>query len=915
MKKPWVRRDEDGIAVTWLMVILPLILGFAGLAIDVAYYTQRGMQAQRAADAAALGGVVFLPNDITGGLGEADRLLQKNGFAGGSVIKEGGRANQLEVTVIEEVPAFFARIIGRESFRLERRALAEYMQPLGMGSPTATMGNDPESAEVQPNFWLSQFGPAARKHDGDRYGSDNCVDDTSDTNSSVYRCNTTANVRGANTEYENLGYKFGVNVNQVVPGKSLEIAVFDPILANVGSRCVNPVFPDGGQLAALNSWIGDASQRYVNGDDPNGLKWCTGDHSGGYWPDGYTGATPTAMKFDVYAPSGAVLTGVAPVNPVPEPEPDEVIPPMTGAVPAPCGAVSPPLHELKITNNRITPIRPIQVTGSCFQVAEPDIAPGATVTIAAGDLTRWRIFDLDDDSLIEDFVIQKVEPLPPAEPPLVPGPLVPGPLVPGPSSPGPLVPGPPVPGPPVPGPDVPGPDVPGPLVPGPLVPGPLPADPPVPGPLVPGPPVPGPPVPGPDVPGPLVPGPDVPGPDVPGPLVPGPLVPGPLVPGPALPPPTPTTPLTEKVYDPPVKTNPTVPPPCSGEPLVERELKIDNQRSDDIILQFIDDKCELTTIKTIKDGKAFKLDAYDGQRFQVRTTSSKLLDDFVLSSAESLRQYSDPTGGGVATSSPVCSRQFRSFDFSGYDASKPTSGTMFQLLNPYDGVRDNGAGLRDEVADQFTYSFRRWVVVCSIPAASVSLGTYTIRVRTDGEEPIGGTGKNGYSIRASWLDPSGAKSTTGLTVAALERLPVYVNLGGASSSELYMTRVTPEYRGKWLRIELFDIGDTATGTVNLKFLSPAGSTGSSWDCAISKVSADGVSAAGSGCSIDGLTRTEFNGSAVRIRVDIPDDYDCDRTVATACWVKMEMTFNGGASPTDQTTWSAAIEGDPIRLVK
>jgi hypothetical protein len=869
-----MRRTEEGIAVTWLLVILPVILGFAGLAIDVAYYTQRGMQAQRAADAAALGGVVFLPNDVTGGLGEADRLLQKNGFAGGSVIKEGGKANQLEVTVTDEVPAFFARVFGRKSFQLKRRALAEYMQPLGMGSPTSTMGNDPESPDVQPNFWLSQFGPAARKHDGDRYGADNCVDDATDTNSSVYRCTTTSNVRGFNSEYENLGYKFAVNVGATPPGKSLEIAIFDPILANVGSRCDNPVFPDVGQLSALNSWIGDASLRYVNGDAPDGLKWCTGDHSGGYWPTGYTGATPTSMKFDVYAPSGAVLTGVAPVNPIPEPTPEEVIPPMTGAVPAPCGGVSTPAHDLTITNNRTTPIRPVQVTGACFQVAEPDIAPGATVTITAGDLTRWRIFDLDDDSLIEDFVLPTVIPPPPLTPPLVPGPLVPGPPVPGPP-----LPGPPVPGPPVPGPTVVDPDT-------------------------------GLPTPGPPIPGPLV-----PGPDIPGPLVPGPLVPGPLVPGPALPPDPPTTPVTLKVYEPPVKTNPKVPPPCSGEPLVDRELEIDNQRTDDIILQFIDEKCELTTVKTIKAGHAYKKDFFDGQRFQVRTVSSQLLDDFVLSTSEALRQYSDPTGGGVATASPVCSRQFRSFDFSNYNGSNPTSGTMFQLLNPYDGARDNGAGLRDEVADQFAYSFRRWVVICSIPAANVSPGTYTIRVRTDGEEPTGGTGKNGYSIRASWVDTSGAKSTTGLTVAALERLPVYVNLGGASSSELYMTRVTPEYRGKWLRIELFDIGDTATGTVNLKFLSPAGATGGTWDCSISKVSADGVSAAGSGCSIDGLTRSDFNGSAVRIRVDIPDDYDCDRTVATSCWVKMEMTFNGGASPTDQTTWSAAIEGDPIRLVK
>jgi hypothetical protein len=801
------QRSESGIAVTWLVIMLPVICGFAAMAIDVAYYAQRGMQAQRAADAAALGGVVFLPNDVTGGLGEADRLLEKNGFNGTSTIEEGAKANQLQVTVKEEVPSFFARVLGKESFHLERRALAEYMQPLGMGSPSATLGNDPTSAAPQPNFWLSQFGPAARKHDGDRYGADNCVDDPSDTNSSVYRCAVVSATRGSNTEYANAGYKFGVNVQSVVPGKDLYVEVFDPVLANVGSRCTNPVFPDAGQISALDSMIGDASTRYLDGNNPAGLAWCTGDHSGGYWPDGYTGVTPTTMQFDVYAPTGAVLIGVAPVNPIPTPPPAEVIPGPTGGVAAPCGAVASAGHDLKITNNRITALRPVQVTGACFQVAEPDIAPGATVTIAAGDLTRWRIFDIGDplvagdDELVEDFVL------------------------------------------------------------------------PVPTPVV----------------------------------VPGP---GPL-PGPAVP----VVGLTERTYEQPVATGPIVPPPCSGEPLVARELKIDNQRTDDLILQFIDETCELTTVHTIPAGTAYIHNGFDGQRYQIRTTSSNLLDDFVLSDAQALRQHSDPTGGGTATSSPVCSRRFQSFTLSAYNPAKPNSGTIFQLVNHYDGVHDDGAGTRDVMADQFASSFRRWVTVCRIPAVQVSRGTYTVRVRTDVEEPVGGTGKNGYSIRAAWVDGAGVRADTGLSVSALERLPVYINLGGVTSSELYMTRVTPEYSGKWLRVELFDIGDTAAGTVNLTLKSPADATGSPWICTISKVSSDAVTAAGNGCSIDGLTRTEFNGSVVRIRVDIPPDYSCDRTVPANCWVKMEMSFNGGAAPTDQTTWSAAIEGDPIRLVK
>ncbi len=778
------RVSEHGIAIIWMTIVGPILLALVGMAVDAAYYTYRGMQAQRSADAAALGGVVFLPDDVTGGFGEADRLLDQNGFGGTKLIEQGVKPNQLTVTVTEAVPSFFARILGQESFVLQKRSVAEYVQPLGLGSPQATLGNDPESGGVQPNFWLSQFGPAARKHDGDRFGADNCVDDATDANTPVYRCNATSNTRGANSEFKSDGYKYGISTRGAPPGQDLEISIFDPVTASTGSRCDLPVFPAGGQMAAISSWIADATTRYLDGSTAGGLAWCTGDHEGYYWPNSYSGPAPTTTRFDVFAPSGTVLTGVAPVNPIPAPPPPPVIAGPTGVVPAPCSAVSGPAHTLTITNNRTTSIRVNAVSGACMQSVSVDIATGANSVITTFDDTRWRVFDLGDNSLVDDFVL--------------------------------------------------------------------------------------------------------------------------AVGGVA----------TTNVYDPPVLAGPVVPGPCSAPPTTNRVLTIDNQRTDDIVLQFIDELCVLTTVATIPAGSAFNDNRFDGQRFQVRTTSSQLIDDFALDDAGKLRRYNEPTGGSGLAESPVCRRDFHTFGLGPFNSSVPYSGTMFELLYPADGVRDNGGGVRDAAAEEFARGFRRWVTICRIPAASVARGLYTVRVRTDVEEPTGGTAKNGYSIRAAWVDPgTGARSETGLSTTALERLPVYVNLGGSTSSSLHMTRVTPEYAGKYLRVELFDIGDTAAGTVNLTFVAPADGTGAPWTCGISKVTSAAVTPTGSGCTISGLTRSDFNGSVVRIRVAVPDDYSCDQSVKTNCWSQISMSFNGGASPTDQTTWTAVIEGDPLRLVR
>ena len=39
----------------------------------------------------------------------------------------------------------------------------------------------------------------------------------------------------------------------------------------------------------------------------------------------------------------------------------------------------------------------------------------------------------------------------------------------------------------------------------------------------------------------------------------------------------------------------------------------------------------------------------------------------------------------------------------------------------------------------------------------------------------------------------------------------------------------------------------------------------------------------------------------------------DRVTRTACWFKINITYNG--TPQDTTTWSANVIGDPVHLIK
>jgi Flp pilus assembly protein TadG len=300
---------------------------------------------------------------------------------------------------------------------------------------------------------------------------------------------------------------------------------------------------------------------------------------------------------------------------------------------------------------------------------------------------------------------------------------------------------------------------------------------------------------------------------------------------------------------------------------------------------------------------------------QVARTTTYLTTSFTTYNP--MTQANVPMSGGVA-----CAQR----DFHGYNIS--ASGTIQTLLS---GTSAS--------ATEFKQSFHRWKTICTISAKVA--GTYILQLNTSG-----GSGNNVFSLRASTgVTDSGSRNESGVSIAAMDRFVIYANKPASGTSAVtasfYLARVPPGAAGSNLLLSFYDIGDSS-GTITIQPLAPAEATGTGIStsgglkqfgggagapCSFALYSATGnnldstrtrtVSLTNSSatCTFSGLTSTAgYQGGLVEITVPIPSDYTCDLTSPTGCWVKLQMTFPAGTSPTDVTSWEAVLQRKLVRLL-
>lgn len=273
-------RPRGQIVVIFAGAMLLFVL-LAATVIDLSWYWTNNLRMQRAADAAALAGVVFLPGDTGNAYAAAWAESAKNGFTNGidgivvTPVQDASNDRRLKVSISGPIGTFFARVIGIESFPARREAKADFVLPVPMGSPenyygvgyliepvtttTTTAGNPTASAWRTPGAAVSGgqwSGPGNLRSNNNQYAS--------------------ATTNGQAKQWNDFGLTTGggsipnPGAGQVIDILGLEVRLTD---AFVSASCSNS------RVEVSVSWDGGASWSSTIGTPNLGTNSSSGDYT------------------------------------------------------------------------------------------------------------------------------------------------------------------------------------------------------------------------------------------------------------------------------------------------------------------------------------------------------------------------------------------------------------------------------------------------------------------------------------------------------------------------------------------------------------------------------------------------------------------------------------------------------------
>ena len=136
-------------------------------------------------------------------------------------------------------------------------------------------------------------------------------------------------------------------------------------------------------------------------------------------------------------------------------------------------------------------------------------------------------------------------------------------------------------------------------------------------------------------------------------------------------------------------------------------------------------------------------------------------------------------------------------------------------------------------------------------------------------------------------------------------MSIYANVHGGGS-DFFLAEVDEVHKGKQLIIELFDPGE-ANGNNFIHIRDPFGNSPD-----VPRLGAERRIDEDAGHCIIDATRParNYNGDWIYVSIDLPGGYSCN---GSNCWWKIFYDYANEA--TDTTTWTARIEGNPVRLVE
>lgn len=259
----WSDRQPDRAAGQVLVIFagaIVALMGLSALVVDVSWYWASTLRVQRAADAAAMAGAVWLPGNTSQAYAAARAEATKNGYtAGGEVtvtpIQDsrapgGVNPRQLNVTISAPVGTYFARAVGISSFTATRTAKAEYVQGVPMGSPLAYYGVYRNCKVSGSSITCSDLPHAAGGGTIPSQGFFGAIEgqgsnrSTGDAFATGYNSDPTAN-----SQYDPKGYDYMIEV----PSDGATVYIWDPTF------CATTSGPGGGHLGAGDHWLSTAN--------------------------------------------------------------------------------------------------------------------------------------------------------------------------------------------------------------------------------------------------------------------------------------------------------------------------------------------------------------------------------------------------------------------------------------------------------------------------------------------------------------------------------------------------------------------------------------------------------------------------------------------------------------------------------
>lgn len=241
-------RAERGYALVMFALLLVPMLLVGGFAVDVGHWYDRASQLRKAADAAALAGVVWLPDE---GQAEAAALAAaaRNGIVPGNgitidVSPSDVKDKRLRVTITDDrVGSFLFGNLGGDDISLTRSSFAEYILPVPLGSPRNYFGTGPLVPAPNTELLFQSVNPfCTSKVQGDRHQS-------GWYSQPATHCSGTTN-QGTDGEYAPEGYELFIEAPEGGPGP-IEILLYDPRYNNT---TINPGGIDE-PLETAGEWV------------------------------------------------------------------------------------------------------------------------------------------------------------------------------------------------------------------------------------------------------------------------------------------------------------------------------------------------------------------------------------------------------------------------------------------------------------------------------------------------------------------------------------------------------------------------------------------------------------------------------------------------------------------------------------